>query len=277
MQRLPGRQDRLRLDRADCRGRHRPPPDGKGSLETAGAGLKSGRGLSCFARLRRRAFSAPRQLAQAIPPDLETVVLKALAREPAARYATAEDFAEDLRNVIADRPVKARRLSQTSALPPSVLVELDPSEKHTGCLILDFANGFAVEFKQRRSRRLPVIVAINWSVTSTRHFLYVVMSYTLLLLFQMAFFTLVPVATPVEWRTCNLRRGRSERFLAFVQSLDARSNSFPSMHTSVATLTACHLCVWAGPWAFLFPALIALSCLYTKQHYVLDLPAGAAL
>ena len=123
----------------------------------------------------------------------------------------------------------------------------------------------------------PVIVAINWSVTSTRHFLYVVMSYTVLLLFQMAFFTLVPVATPLEWRTCNLRRGRSEKFLAFVQSLDARSNSFPSMHTSVATLTACHLCACTGPWIFVFPVLIALSCLYTKQHYVIDLPAGAAL
>ena len=123
----------------------------------------------------------------------------------------------------------------------------------------------------------PVIVAINWSVTSTRHFLYVAMSYMLLLLFQMAFFTFVPVATPVEWRACNLRRGRSERFLAFVQSLDARSNSFPSMHTSVATLTACHLLACAGPWVFLFPVLIGLSCLYTKQHYVIDLPAGAAL
>jgi len=123
----------------------------------------------------------------------------------------------------------------------------------------------------------PVLVAINWSVTSARHFLYVAMSYTLLLLFQMAFFTLVPVATPLEWRTCNLRRGRSERFLAFVQSIDGRSNSFPSMHMSVATLTALHLYPAAGPLVFLFPILIGLSCLYTKQHYVLDLPAGAAL
>ena len=32
-----------------------------------------------------------------------------------------------------------------------------------------------------------------------------------------------------------------------------------------------------GPWGFLFPALIGLSCLYTKQHYVIDIPAGAAL
>ena len=123
----------------------------------------------------------------------------------------------------------------------------------------------------------PVIVAINWAVTSSRHFLYVALSYVLLLGFQMAFFTLVPVATPVAWRACNARRGRSERFLAFVQSLDGRSNSFPSKHTSVATLTALHLWPMLGGWVLLFPALIGLSCLYTKQHYIVDVPAGALL
>jgi hypothetical protein len=38
----------------------------------------------------------------------------------------------------------------------------------------------------------PVIVAINWSVTSPRHFLYVALSYMLLLVLQMMFFTLMP-------------------------------------------------------------------------------------
>ena len=123
----------------------------------------------------------------------------------------------------------------------------------------------------------PVIVAINWLVTSPRHYLYVAISYMLLLAFQMAFFTLFPVATPIAWRECNRKRGRSERFLAFVQSLDARSNSFPSMHTSVATLTALHLYSGFGPWVFAFPALIGVSCLYTKQHYIVDVPAGALL
>src|SRR6185503_14426815 len=61
---------------------------------------------------------------------------------------------------------------------------------------------------------------------------------------------------------CNTGRGRSERFLAFVQTFDARSNSFPSMHTSVAMLTALHLYSSLGPVVFVFPALIALSCLY---------------
>ncbi|MBI5772688.1 MAG: phosphatase PAP2 family protein [Verrucomicrobia bacterium] len=123
----------------------------------------------------------------------------------------------------------------------------------------------------------PVIVLINLVVESPRHYLYVAISFMLLLGFQMAFFLLFPVATPAEWRTVTVRRGRSVRFLEFVQKFDARSNSFPSMHTSVATLTALHLVPFAGPWAFAFPVLIALSCLFTKQHYVVDLPAGALL
>jgi membrane-associated phospholipid phosphatase len=123
----------------------------------------------------------------------------------------------------------------------------------------------------------PVIVYINLVVDSPRHFLYVAISFMLLLGFQMLFFTLFPVATPLEWRTCNAGRGRSERFLAFVQRFDAPSNSFPSMHTSVATLTALHLLPHVGVWALLFPLLIALSCLFTKQHYIVDLPAGALL
>jgi uncharacterized membrane protein YbhN (UPF0104 family) len=51
----------------------------------------------------------------------------------------------------------------------------------------------------------------------------------------------------------------------------------PSMHTSVAMLTALYLQPHLGTWAFLFPVVIGLSCLFTKQHYVVDLPAGAAL
>ena len=123
----------------------------------------------------------------------------------------------------------------------------------------------------------PVIVAVNWSVRSSREYLYVAISYLVLLGCQMACFTLFPVATPESWRTCNVRRGRSERFLAFVQTLDARSNSFPSMHTSVATLTAFHLLPALGPIVFAFPILIGISCLYTKQHYLIDVPAGALL
>ena len=123
----------------------------------------------------------------------------------------------------------------------------------------------------------PVILYINLVIQSPRQFLYVAMSYTMLLGLQMVFFTLFPVATPEAWRACNRQNGLSERLLAFVQSFDGRANSFPSMHTSVAMLTALHLQPNLGPWTFLFPLLIAASCLFTKQHYLVDLPAGAAL
>jgi serine/threonine protein kinase len=54
---------------------------------------------------------APRALDRAIPVELETVVLKALAKEPAERYQTAQELADDLRRFLDERPVLARRPS----------------------------------------------------------------------------------------------------------------------------------------------------------------------
>jgi WD40 repeat protein/serine/threonine protein kinase len=51
----------------------------------------------------------PRKLDPRIPRDLETIVLKAIAKDPADRYATAQALAEDLRQFLADRPIRARR------------------------------------------------------------------------------------------------------------------------------------------------------------------------
>ncbi len=123
----------------------------------------------------------------------------------------------------------------------------------------------------------PGVLYTSWVLESSREFVYLALSFLGLLTMQLAFFMLFPVATPESWRAINRGRTLSERFLAFVQRLDDRSNSFPSMHTSVATLTALYLQPHLGTWAFVFPVLIALSCLFTKQHYVVDLPAGAAL
>jgi serine/threonine-protein kinase len=50
----------------------------------------------------------PRSLDPAIPRDLETVCLKAMAREPGRRYATAAEFAADLRRYLQGEPVLAR-------------------------------------------------------------------------------------------------------------------------------------------------------------------------
>jgi serine/threonine protein kinase len=53
--------------------------------------------------------AAPKKLDPSVPEDLETIILKAMAKEPAERYHTAEDIAEDLRRFLADRPIVARR------------------------------------------------------------------------------------------------------------------------------------------------------------------------
>jgi serine/threonine protein kinase/WD40 repeat protein len=53
----------------------------------------------------------PRRLDATIPIDLETIVLKAMAKEPTERYGTAQEFADDLRRVLADQPITARRPS----------------------------------------------------------------------------------------------------------------------------------------------------------------------
>jgi WD40 repeat protein/serine/threonine protein kinase len=50
----------------------------------------------------------PRQIDPAVPRDLETVVLKAIARDPAHRYQTAGALADDLQRFLDGRPITAR-------------------------------------------------------------------------------------------------------------------------------------------------------------------------
>jgi serine/threonine protein kinase/WD40 repeat protein len=51
-----------------------------------------------------------------IPRDLETIVLKTLAKRPVDRYATAAELAEDLARFLNHEPVRARRISVAGRL-----------------------------------------------------------------------------------------------------------------------------------------------------------------
>ena len=54
-----------------------------------------------------------RKLNRDVPRDLETVIHKAIDRDPDHRYQTAAELADDLRLFVEDRPVRARRASET--------------------------------------------------------------------------------------------------------------------------------------------------------------------
>jgi serine/threonine protein kinase len=53
---------------------------------------------------------------KSIPVELETIVLKALAKSPSERYATAQELAEDLSRFLQDKPIRARPATATQRL-----------------------------------------------------------------------------------------------------------------------------------------------------------------
>jgi WD40 repeat protein len=81
----------------------RPPFDGPTSVEV-------------LMQVIGREPPRPRQLAPDLPRDLETIVLKAMAKRREDRYATAQALADDLRRFLAGEPVQARRVGPAGRL-----------------------------------------------------------------------------------------------------------------------------------------------------------------
>lgn len=81
----------------------RPPFDGQSAAEL-------------IDQIGRDDPTPPRKIEPRVPRDLETIVLKALAKRPVDRYATAAELAEDLARFLSYAPVKARRISPVGRL-----------------------------------------------------------------------------------------------------------------------------------------------------------------
>lgn len=66
--------------------------------------------------IRTREPPRPRSADPGVPRDLETIVLKAIEKEPARRYAGAEEMGRDLRRFLDDEPIRARRVGPAERL-----------------------------------------------------------------------------------------------------------------------------------------------------------------
>jgi WD40 repeat protein len=67
-----------------------------------------GHGSLMLRRILEEEPLAPRRLDDSIPRDLETICLKCVCKEPAGRYQTAADLAEELRRFQRGEPIRAR-------------------------------------------------------------------------------------------------------------------------------------------------------------------------
>jgi serine/threonine protein kinase/Flp pilus assembly protein TadD len=78
------------------------------TLEEAFAGASR---QEFFRRILEEEPRTPRQINPAIPVDLETILLKAMAKSPQDRYPSAKELAQDLKHYIEGEPILARRAS----------------------------------------------------------------------------------------------------------------------------------------------------------------------
>ncbi len=97
----------------------RTPVDGRADIYSLGVTLYElltlepafgpGEPADVLRRVLHGEVLRPRQVNPAIPQDLETIILKAIARDPSERYQSADALADDLRNFSEHRPIVAKR------------------------------------------------------------------------------------------------------------------------------------------------------------------------
>ena len=80
-------------------------------LLTQRSAFESSDRMSLIDSIKHQEPVALRTVDPRIPRDLETIIEKAIAKEPGRRYGSASDLADDLYRFIDGKPIKARRVS----------------------------------------------------------------------------------------------------------------------------------------------------------------------
>ena len=75
----------------------------------------------------------PRELDPAIPPELEDIVIRALAKDPANRFANAEEFIRALEHArtLPPGPVDETRVAPLTGVYPAVVEELEEADRRS--------------------------------------------------------------------------------------------------------------------------------------------------
>lgn len=108
---------------------------------------------------------APRKLDTTIPVDLETICLRALEKDPARRYQSADELAADLRRFAENLPIRARRVGPiekaikwTKRHPGATTVMVLSVALLTGGLI------WGVQYRRHQREQADRLVAEAWTL-----------------------------------------------------------------------------------------------------------------
>jgi eukaryotic-like serine/threonine-protein kinase len=123
----------------------------------------------------------PRRLNDRVPRDLETITLKAMAKAPGRRYATAADLAADLRRFLRGEPVKARpagrlvrvwRWARRNPVPASLLLAVTVGSAlglwRLSVMSEDLIRASALEGAAQQSQMLDEVNAVYSSEVADR-------------------------------------------------------------------------------------------------------------
>jgi tetratricopeptide (TPR) repeat protein len=116
--------------------------------------------LQLIEQIRREEPISPRSVDRKVPRDLETIVLKAIDKDPRRRYQSADELGADLRRFLADEPVRARRISLLERLV--LWVRRNPAVAGlTAAVFLVMAVGTVVSTWQAARARKAQAVALK--------------------------------------------------------------------------------------------------------------------